>query len=78
VILNDKGVSHFSSLQQAFAKGGGKAREAVLYGSILWPSTARISAAGAGAPSEARQAGWRAAAQRRGRGASGRDGFSAA
>jgi bifunctional non-homologous end joining protein LigD len=31
LILNDKGVSHFSSLQQAFAKGGGKARDAVLY-----------------------------------------------
>jgi hypothetical protein len=31
VILDEKGVSHFSSLQQAFAKGGGKARDAVLY-----------------------------------------------
>ena len=30
-MLDDKGVSHFSSLQQAFAKGGGKARDAVLY-----------------------------------------------
>jgi bifunctional non-homologous end joining protein LigD len=30
VILDDKGVSHFTSLQQAFAKGGGKARDAVL------------------------------------------------
>jgi bifunctional non-homologous end joining protein LigD len=31
VILDDSGVSHFGSLQQAFAKGGGKARNAVLY-----------------------------------------------
>jgi bifunctional non-homologous end joining protein LigD len=31
VILDDKGASHFASLQQAFAKGGGKARGAVLY-----------------------------------------------
>jgi bifunctional non-homologous end joining protein LigD len=31
VVLDDNGVSHFSSLQQAFAKGGGKARDAVLY-----------------------------------------------
>jgi hypothetical protein len=31
VVLDDKGVSHFSSLQQAFAKGGGKARDAILY-----------------------------------------------
>jgi bifunctional non-homologous end joining protein LigD len=31
VILDDKGVSHFGSLQQAFAKGGGKARDAVLF-----------------------------------------------
>jgi bifunctional non-homologous end joining protein LigD len=31
VTLDDKGASHFASLQQAFAKGGGKARGAVLY-----------------------------------------------
>src|SRR5262249_26984787 len=31
VILDDNGIAHFSSLQQAFAKGGGKASEAVLY-----------------------------------------------
>jgi bifunctional non-homologous end joining protein LigD len=31
VILDAKGASHFSSLQQAFAKGGGKARDAVLF-----------------------------------------------
>jgi bifunctional non-homologous end joining protein LigD len=31
VILDEKGVAHFASLQQAFAKGGGKARDAILY-----------------------------------------------
>jgi bifunctional non-homologous end joining protein LigD len=31
VILDDKGASHFASLQQTFAKGGGRARGAVLY-----------------------------------------------
>jgi bifunctional non-homologous end joining protein LigD len=31
VILDGQGISHFSTLQQAFAKGGGKARDAILY-----------------------------------------------